>query len=76
MKKPKKAVKKKKKYAGPTLIDRLPKNEGEHMELMLKFTLRGVQQPPVTQFDRDMLAQADRIIAKLEKWRAENESAN
>lgn len=66
----------KKKFKGPTLLDKLPKNDGEHMELMLYFTLRGVTQPPVTQFDRDMLAQADRIIAKLEKWRAENENQN
>lgn len=75
MKKVKK-TKKAKKYTGPTLLDKLPKDEGEHIELMLFFTLRGVTQPPVTQLDRDMLAQADRLIAKLEKWRAENESTN
>lgn len=72
-KKPKKQTKKKLK--GQTLIDKLPKNQGEWLELCIFFTLRGVKQPPVTQFDHDMLAQSDRLVKKLEEWRA-NESQN
>jgi hypothetical protein len=71
----KKKIKPKKKYAGPTLLDKLPNNEGEHIELMIKFTLRGISDPPVTQLDRDMLAQAERLKQKLENWR-KNESKN
>lgn len=73
MKKVKK-TKKAKKYTGPTLLDKLPKDDGEHIELMIKFTLRNVKTPPVTQFDHDMLAQAERLKKRLEEWR-KNESA-
>lgn len=65
----KKKAQKKKKYSGPTLMDKLPNNQGEWLELCIKFTLRGIQSPPVTQLDTDMLAQAERLKQKLNEWR-------
>lgn len=59
----------KKKFAGPTLMDKLPNNHGEWLELVIKFTLRGVNSPPIYQIDRDMLAQAERLRTELYIWR-------
>jgi hypothetical protein len=59
----------KKKYSGPTLLDTLPKNQGEWLELVIKFTLRGINNPPVFAIDKTMLAQAERLQSELYIWR-------
>lgn len=63
-KKAKKQVKKKQ-----TMLDRLPNNQGEWLELVIKFTLRGVNNPPIFSIDHTMLAQAKRLETELYIWR-------
>lgn len=68
----KKAVRKKKrvqetKFKGPTMLDKLPKNRGEWLELVIKFTERAI-----TDHDKSMQAQADRLKAELAEWRKAN----
>lgn len=64
----KKAVRKKRasKYKGPTMLDKLPKNKGEHLELMIRMTER------VATNDKGMQAQAERLKAELAEWRKAN----
>ena len=63
-KKAKRQVKKKN-----TLLDTLPNNHGEWLELVIKFTLRGINNPPVFSIDHTMLAQAKRLQSELYIWR-------
>lgn len=58
-----------KRHIGPTLFDTLPKNHGEWLELCIKFTMRVVKNPPDSELDKTMLAQADRLRKQLELWR-------
>lgn len=69
----KKAVKKKlapkKGPKIPTLMDKLPKNEGEHLELMIRLTERAINP---SHPDKGMVDQAERLKAKLAAWKSEN----
>lgn len=70
----KKAVRKKKpvpkkKFKGPTMLDKLPKNRGEWLELVIKFTERAINPGHP---DQGMVAQAERLKAELVEWRKAN----
>lgn len=65
-KKPKKIAKKK--FKGPTLLDRLPKNHGEWLELCIKFTKRVIHDPPL-ESENYLRNQLDRLNKELEEWR-------
>lgn len=58
----------KKKYSGPTLLDRLPKNQGEWLELVIANTKRHTANPPLESqnFLRDQLV---RLEKELAEWR-------
>ncbi|NJO48218.1 MAG: hypothetical protein HC840_00720 [Leptolyngbyaceae cyanobacterium RM2_2_4] len=59
---PKKRVKSEPKKT--TLMDRLPKNDGERLELMIRMTERHA--------DQTMVAQAARLRLQLEEWKKAN----
>jgi hypothetical protein len=62
------------KNAGPTLLDRLPKDHGEWLQRVIKLTNRtisGFRLPP----EHSLVIQIDRLTKELEEWR-KNESAN
>jgi hypothetical protein len=69
----KKTVRKKKKAApkfkGPTMLDKLPKNRGEWLALVIKFTERAID-PGFP--DKGMVAQAERLKAELAEWNKAN----
>lgn len=68
----KKRAKKKpvvKKFKGPTLLDRLPKNQGERLELMIAITVKHTSVRESDQFLRD---QADRLRQELSEWKKAN----
>lgn len=54
-----------------TLIDKLPKNQGEWLELAIFFTERAIKRPDHS--DAFLVAQAVRLRSDLAKWREENE---
>lgn len=60
----KKKVAKKAEPKKPTLMDRLPKNDGERLELMIRMTERHT--------DKGMVEQAARLRAQLEEWKKQN----
>lgn len=66
-KKAKKVVKKK--FNGQTMLDKLPKNEGERLELMIRMTEKHTTDSPSHQFLRD---QATRLRAELAAWKKAN----
>lgn len=47
-----------------TMLDRLPKDQGERLELMIRMTERHT--------DKGMVDQAIRLRAQLEEWKKEN----
>lgn len=63
----KKATPKKRVKAEPkklTMLDRLPKNQGERLELMIRMTEK--------HDSKDMIAQAARLRLELEEWKKAN----
>ncbi len=71
-KKPKKTVKKK--FKGPTLLDRLPNNHGEWLELVIANTKRHIHNPPM-ESENYLRNQLDRLTKELKEWR-KNEGKN
>ena len=74
----KKKVKKTKKarkikHKGPTLMDRLPKNHGEWLQLLIKFTERAMSIPPL-ESEKYLVDQANRLKLQLDQWKKENSS--
>lgn len=72
----KKTVRKKKAIQKPkvlTLMDRIPKNEGERLELMIHMTEKRIN-PEYP--DKTMVNQAERLRAKLEEWKKQQSSGN
>jgi hypothetical protein len=72
----KKAVRKKKttrkpKFKGLTMLDKLPKNRGEWLELVIRMTER-----VITPSDRSMQGQADRLKAELAEWKKQQSSVD
>lgn len=67
----KKPVKKAKKYNGPTLLDRIPCNQGERLMVMIKFTKRVISNPPL-EYEQSFVDQLGRLEAKLEEWKKAN----
>lgn len=65
----KKAKKPVKKFKGPTMLDKLPKNEGERLELMIRMTEKHTNDSTSHQFMRD---QAARLRAELAAWKKAN----
>lgn len=70
----KKTVKKQKKAVKPTrkkltLLDRLPKDDGERLELMIRMTEKHIDPRGV---DKTMENQAARLRAELAEWRKAN----
>lgn len=66
----KKAVRKKKSIPKKlTLFDRLPKNHGERLELIIKYTERAITNP---EYQSDLINQVIRLKAELEEWRKSN----
>ena len=65
----KKKTVKKAKVKTSTLMDRLPKNQGERLELMIKFTERAINPAHP---DKGMVAQKERLQAELKAWKASN----
>jgi hypothetical protein len=71
----KKSTKKaKKQLEGPTLIDRLPKNHGEWLELCVKFTDRAISNPP-RESEKWLVDQSFRLEKQIDAWR-KNEGKN
>lgn len=62
----KKAKSKPKEASKPTLLDRLPKNQGERLELMIRLTKRAITNP---EYDKAMVAQAKRLEEELAQWK-------
>ncbi len=54
-----------------TLIDKLPKDQGEWLELAIFFTERAIRNP--TGSDAFLVDQSVRLRHELARWRAENE---
>lgn len=52
-----------------TILDRLPKDQGEFLELILRMTEKHINPKETDQF---MAKQADRIRTELEVWRKFN----
>lgn len=67
VRKKKSAAKKVKKQ--PTVMDTLPRNHGEYLELLIKMTERVIR-PGIS--DMTMTNQAIRLKAELAKWKSEN----
>lgn len=65
----KKKVAKKVEPKKPSILDRLPKNEGEHIELLIQMTEKRIKNPVADKFLAD---QAVRLKAKLAEWRKAN----
>lgn len=70
----KKTVRRKKKVKkaapkGPTLMDRLPKNEIERLELMIRMTEKHIDPRGV---DTTMANQADRLRKQLEELKSKS----
>ena len=65
----KKSVRKEPKYKGPTLIDRLPKNKVEHMELMIRLTEKAIGN---STSDNGLNAQLERMKMELSELRKNN----
>lgn len=66
----KKAAKKKKSVPKkPTLFDRLPKNHGERLALIIKYTERAITNP---EYQSDLINQRDRLKKELEEWLKSN----
>ena len=64
----KKAVRKKKsKPKAKSLMDRLPKNRGEYLELLIKMTEKAISPT-----DKAMQPQADRLKIELAQWKKSN----
>lgn len=65
---------KKVKHKGPTMLDRLPKNRGQWLELVIKFTERAIDQGGGPY----LVDQLWRLQVELEQWKKENpnESTN
>ena len=57
-----------KKLAGPTLADKLPKNHGEWLELLIKNTIRAIGPVP-HKSEKYLIDQKDRLIKQLEEWK-------
>lgn len=66
--KSKKPIKSKAKSQKSTFADRLPKNHGEWLELVIKLTDRVI----VDGRPDYMVAQKNRLEAELKKWKSEN----
>lgn len=62
MKKAKKPTKKK--NSGPTILDTLPKNRGEWLELVIEFTERAIHDPPI-EADAHLRSQVTRLYREL-----------
>ncbi len=56
-----------------TLIDRLPSNHGEWLELCVKFTDKAIHDPPYKE-DQWLIDQSERLEKQLEEWRKNNET--
>jgi hypothetical protein len=54
-----------------TLIDKLPNDQGEWLELVIHFTERAIKHPEGG--DAFLVAQAARLKAELAEWRKANE---
>ena len=65
----KKKVAKKVELKKPTILDCLPRNEGEHIELLIEMTEKRIKNPVADKFLAD---QAVRLRAKLAEWRKAN----
>ena len=52
----------------PTLMDKLPKNHGEWLELVIRLTERAIKDGRPDY----MVAQKERLMAELEAWKAQN----
>lgn len=64
----------KKRYSGPTLLDRLPNNHGEWLELVIKNTIRAIGPTP-RESEKYLINQKDRLTKELAEWR-KNEGKN
>lgn len=53
-----------------TLMDRLPKNHGEWLELVIKITDRAIGDPAHP--DKGMVAQKARLVEELNAWKSAN----
>lgn len=53
----------------PTLLDRLPKNKGEFLQLMIKMTERAIVNPESQGY---LVNQSNRLKSELDKWNKEN----
>jgi hypothetical protein len=72
MKKTSKRPKKQRK--GQTLIDRLPKDHGEWLELCVKFTDKFISNPP-RESEKWLIDQSFRLEKQIDVWR-KNEGKN
>ena len=61
------AKKSKQVASGPSILDRLPKNRGEYLTTILRFTERAIRWEGDT-----MTVQAERIRKELEEWKKSN----
>lgn len=62
----KKSVGKKKAVKNKTMLDNLPKNRGEYLELLIQLTERAIS-PGLS--DKGMVAQASRLNKELKDWK-------
>lgn len=53
------------------LIDRLPSNEGERLELMIKLTKRAIEFP---EHEKDIVNQLKRLEKELKEWKRKYKS--
>lgn len=60
-----------KKSKKTTLLDRLPKNEGERIELMIFFTKRAITDPK-SESQQYLLRQLERLENELKEWKKKN----
>lgn len=62
----KKAKSKPREASKPTLLDRLPKNQGERLELMIRLTERAITNP---EYEKGLVEQAKRLKEELAQWK-------
>jgi hypothetical protein len=63
-----KTAKLKTKKVDNSFRDRLPKNRGEYLEVLIRFTERAI----TNGMPEYLVAQADRLKAELAEWKASN----
>lgn len=60
-----------KKKTGPSMMDKLPKNHGERLFLMIKFTKRALTNPEL-ESQQYLVRQLDRLTQELSTWEHAN----